>query len=77
MDSAQTTSIIISEGLDYVKELNSLYVKALGDAAEMFSAVAGVTKGEAYVMFFGDSYVRLEQLVESLRAVREMAENLG
>ena len=77
MDSAQTTAIIISEGLDYVKELKSLYVKALGDAAEMFSAVAGVTKGEAYVMFFGDSYVRIEQLVESLRAVREMAENLG
>ena len=76
MDKAETTSIIMSEGLDYVKELNSLYVKALGDAAEMFCAVTGVSKGDAFVMFCGDSYTRLEQLVESLRAVREMAENL-
>jgi hypothetical protein len=77
MNKAETTSIIISEGLDYVRELNSLYVKALDDAAEMFCAITGVNKGDAFVMFFGDSYIRLEQLVESLRAVREMAGDLG
>jgi hypothetical protein len=76
MDKFETTSIIISEGLEYVKELNSLYVKALGSASEMFAAVTGATKGEAFVMFFGEDIIRLEELVQSLQAVREMSMDL-
>ena len=76
MDKLEATSIIISEGLEYVRELNSLYSKALDDAAEMFSAITKTTKGEAFIMFFGDNFTRFDNLVESLKAVREMAQDL-
>lgn len=76
MDKFETTSIIISEGLEYVKELNSLYVKALDSATEMFAAITGASKGETFVMFFGDDIIRLEAIVKSLQAIREMSEDL-
>ena len=76
MEKLDATCIIINEGLDYIRELNSLYVKALDDAAQMFSALTGTTKGEAFIMFFGENFIRFDQLVESLRAVREMTEDL-
>lgn len=76
MEKFETTSIIISEGLEYVKQLNSIYVKALEDGAEMFAAATGITRAEAFTMFLGDNMTRLEGLVQSLQAVREMSENL-
>ena len=70
MEDLDTMSVVLSEGMNYVAQVNTIYVKALADASEMLGVALKVTKEEATLMILGDNFFRLQELVKSMAAVQ-------
>jgi len=64
--------ISTTEGMNRIMEMNTLYVKAVNDAAEMLGVALGVSQGAAKVMILGDSINKLRDIADSLTAVRSV-----
>jgi hypothetical protein len=64
--------ISTTEGMNRIMEMNTLYVKAVNDAAEMLGVALGISQGAAKVMIFGDSLQKLKDIADSLTAVRDV-----
>ena len=72
LSAVETAFISTTEGMNYVMEINGIYIKALNDASEMLGAVIGVSKSAAKVMILGDNLAQLERISHGLMAVREV-----
>ena len=72
LDAYEAAFISTNEGMECIMELNTLYMKACNDAAEMLGAALGVSTGAAKVMILGDSFERLKEIANSLTAVRSV-----
>ena len=75
MEDLDTMSVVLSEGMNYVAQVNTIYVKALADASEMLGVALKVPKEEATLMILGDNFFRLQELVKSMAAVREFTKD--
>jgi rRNA maturation endonuclease Nob1 len=64
--------ISTTEGMNRIMEMNTLYVKAVNDAAEMLGVALGLSQGAAKVMILGDSINKLRDIADSLTAVRSV-----
>ena len=64
--------ISTTEGMNRIMEMNTIYVKAVNDAAEMLGVALGISQGAAKVMILGDSFQKLKDIADSLTAVREV-----
>jgi rRNA maturation endonuclease Nob1 len=64
--------ISTTEGMNRIMEMNTLYVKAVNDAAEMLGVALGISQGAAKVMILGDSLQKLKDIADSLTAVRDV-----
>ena len=72
LSAYETAYISTTEGMNRIMEMNTLYVKAVNDAAEMLGAALGVSQGAAKVMILGDSFQKLKDIADSLTAVRDV-----
>jgi len=72
LDAYEAAYISTTEGMNRIMEMNTIYVKAVNDAAVMLGVALGVSTGAAKVMILGDSFQKLHDIAESLTAVRNV-----
>ena len=72
LDAYEAAYISTTEGMNQIMEMNTIYVKAVNDAAVMLGVALGVSTGAAKVMILGDSFQKLHDIAESLTAVRNV-----
>jgi len=72
LDAYEAAYISTTEGMERIMEMNTIYVKAVNDAAEMLGVALGISQGAAKVMILGDSFQKLKDIADSLTAVRDV-----
>jgi len=72
LDAYEAAYISTTEGMNRIMEMNTIYFKAVNDAAVMLGVALGVSTGAAKVMILGDSFQKLHDIAESLTAVRNV-----
>jgi len=72
LDAYEAAHISTTEGMERIMEINTLYIKAVNDAAEMLGVALGISQGAAKVMILGDSFQKLKDIAASLHAIRDV-----